>query len=130
MNPGARWTAWPAPGNHSCLALRAISSRTWGSFLAERFLAHLANEQRARRRCPADWSWIAPPMSGGLTAVFHRYYDPPDPHARPAFLPYSPDLRVPISNARNQPDAAGATPRYPLTTFTDDLGPSELSFNG
>ena len=54
---------------------------------AERFLVHVANEERAGRRCPADWSWIVPPLSGGLTAVFHRYYDEPDPAARPAFLP-------------------------------------------
>jgi len=26
-------------------------------------------------------------MSGGLTPVFHRYYDEPDLAARPAFLP-------------------------------------------
>jgi nitric oxide synthase oxygenase domain/subunit len=22
-----------------------------------------------------NWSWIVPPISGGLTLVFHRYYD-------------------------------------------------------
>nr|WP_156994382.1 nitric oxide synthase oxygenase [Pseudonocardia acaciae] len=54
---------------------------------SERFLAHVANEERAGRPCPTDWSWVVPPMSGGLTGVFHRYYDDPDPHARPAFLP-------------------------------------------
>ncbi len=50
------------------------------------FLAHLAKEERAGRRCQAEWSWIVPPLSGGQTAVFHRYYDEPDPAARPAFL--------------------------------------------
>jgi len=54
---------------------------------AERFLTHVAREEGAGRRCPADWSWIVPPVSGGLTAVYHRYYDEPDPAARPAFLP-------------------------------------------
>jgi len=54
---------------------------------SERFLAHVANEQKAGRPCPADWSWIVPPLSGGLTPVFHQYYDEPDPAARPAFLP-------------------------------------------
>lgn len=54
---------------------------------SRRFLAHVAKEERAGRRCPADWSWIVPPVSGGQTAVFHRYYDEPDPDARPAFLP-------------------------------------------
>jgi nitric-oxide synthase, bacterial len=52
-----------------------------------RFLAHLEREERAGRRCPAEWSWIVPPISGGQTAVFHRYYDAPDPAERPAFLP-------------------------------------------
>ncbi|MEV6641744.1 nitric oxide synthase oxygenase [Amycolatopsis sp. NPDC051371] len=56
---------------------------------SRRFLAHLDREERSGRRCPADWSWIVPPLSGGQTPVFHRYYDPPDPAERPAFL--SPD---------------------------------------
>jgi nitric-oxide synthase len=30
-----------------------------------------------------------PPLSGGQTVVFHRYYDEPDPAQRPAFR--SPD---------------------------------------
>jgi len=54
---------------------------------SERFLLHVAREENAGRRCPAEWSWIVPPVSGGLTPVFHRYYDDPDPDARPAFLP-------------------------------------------
>ncbi|MCF7553259.1 nitric oxide synthase oxygenase [Pseudonocardia sp. WMMC193] len=54
---------------------------------SERFLMHVRREERAGRRCPADWSWIVPPISGGTTSVFHRYYDAPDPDARPAFLP-------------------------------------------
>ncbi|MBW0103817.1 nitric oxide synthase oxygenase [Pseudonocardia sp. KRD291] len=54
---------------------------------SERFLTHVARENEAGRRCPADWSWIVPPVSGGLTPVFHRYYDEPDPELRPAFLP-------------------------------------------
>ena len=51
-----------------------------------RFLTHVEREERAGRRCPADWSWIVPPVSGGLTPVYHRYYDEPDPTTRPAFL--------------------------------------------
>lgn len=44
---------------------------------SRRFLAHVDREARRGRGCPADWSWIVPPISGGLTPVFHRYYDPP-----------------------------------------------------
>jgi len=54
---------------------------------SRRFLTHSAKEEQAGRRCQADWSWIVPPLPGGQTAVFHRYYDEPDPAARPAFLP-------------------------------------------
>jgi nitric-oxide synthase, bacterial len=54
---------------------------------SERFLQHLSREERAGRRCPADWSWIVPPVSGALTPVYHRYYDEPDPDTRPAYLP-------------------------------------------
>ncbi|MGP4097006.1 nitric oxide synthase oxygenase [Nonomuraea sp. KM90] len=42
---------------------------------SRRFLTHLEREERAGRVCPADWSWIVPPLSGGATPVFHRYYD-------------------------------------------------------
>jgi nitric-oxide synthase len=54
---------------------------------SRRFLDHVDREQRAGRRCPTDWTWIVPPMSGALTPVFHRDFDPPDLAARPAFLP-------------------------------------------
>lgn len=60
---------------------------------ARRFLKHLAKEERAGRSCPADWSWIVPPVSGSLTPVFHRYYDEPDPSIRPAYLPPPDTLR-------------------------------------
>jgi len=48
------------------------------------FLMHVDREHRAGRRCPADWSWIVPPVSGSLTPVFHRYYD--TDRLRPEFV--------------------------------------------
>lgn len=54
---------------------------------ARRFLTHVSREETAGRRCPTDWSWIVPPMSGSLTPVYHRYYDEPEPDLRPAYLP-------------------------------------------
>jgi nitric-oxide synthase len=45
---------------------------------SRRFLIHLEREERAGRHCPADWSWIVPPMSGSQTPVFHRYYTAED----------------------------------------------------
>ncbi|WP_432893466.1 nitric oxide synthase oxygenase [Kribbella sp. CA-245084] len=43
---------------------------------SRRFLIHVEREERAGRQCPADWTWIVPPMSSSLTPVFHRYYSP------------------------------------------------------
>ena len=57
---------------------------------SRRFLDHIAREERAGRWCPADWSWIVPPVSGGLTPVYHRYYD--DADLRPAYV-LDPDAR-------------------------------------
>ncbi|XP_028400716.1 nitric oxide synthase, brain-like isoform X2 [Dendronephthya gigantea] len=37
----------------------------------ESFMKHVANEERARGGCPADWVWIVPPISGSATPVFH-----------------------------------------------------------
>lgn len=52
---------------------------------SQRFLQHLGKEERAGRSCPADWSWIVPPMSSAQTPVFHRYYH--EEHDRlPGFL--------------------------------------------
>jgi nitric-oxide synthase len=45
---------------------------------------HVAKEEDAGRICPADWSWIVPPLSSGSTAVFHRYYD--ELEVRPNFV--------------------------------------------
>ncbi|XP_072182138.1 nitric oxide synthase 1-like [Diadema setosum] len=39
---------------------------------SESFMKHMENEQRLRGGCPADWVWIVPPMSGGITPVFHQ----------------------------------------------------------
>ncbi|MQY26683.1 Nitric oxide synthase oxygenase [Nocardia sp. RB56] len=54
--------------------------------VAKQFVGHIQREAAAGRGCPADWSWINPPMSAGLTPTFHRYYDPPDPTTRPNFV--------------------------------------------
>ncbi|PKW19416.1 nitric oxide synthase oxygenase [Saccharopolyspora spinosa] len=51
---------------------------------SQRFLTHLAKEESAGRKCPVDWSWIVPPMSGSQTPVFHRYYA--EGRQRPDFL--------------------------------------------
>lgn len=51
---------------------------------ARRFLSHLAREERAGRVCPADWTWIVPPLSGAATPVFHRLYQ--DADLRPNYL--------------------------------------------
>ncbi len=50
---------------------------------SQRFLTHLDREEQQGRMVPTDWSWIVPPLSGGITPVFHRYYDEAD--LRPNF---------------------------------------------
>ncbi|MEV4641662.1 nitric oxide synthase oxygenase [Actinoplanes sp. NPDC049548] len=52
---------------------------------SQRFMTHLRNEEKAGRQVPADWTWIVPPISGGITPVFHRYYQELD--LRPNFYP-------------------------------------------
>lgn len=47
------------------------------------FLTHIERERDAGREVPADWTWIVPPVSGGLTPVYHRYYAEAD--QRPNF---------------------------------------------
>ena len=39
-----------------------------------RFLQHVEREERHGRACPADWTWIVPPVASSATPVFHRYY--------------------------------------------------------
>lgn len=63
---------------------------------SQRFLQHLHKEERAGRSCPADWSWIVPPMSSAQTPVFHRYYDD-DGVQLPAYLPACPRDRTGVS---------------------------------
>jgi nitric-oxide synthase len=60
---------------------------------SRRFLTHLAREERARRLCPADWSWIVPPISGSATEVFHRYYA--DADLSPNYVRHGRDLPGP-----------------------------------
>jgi len=60
---------------------------------SRRFLAHRAREERAQRICPADWSWIVPPISGSATGVFHHYYEQGE--LRPNYVRHDRDLPGP-----------------------------------
>ncbi|MEV6717204.1 nitric oxide synthase oxygenase [Lentzea sp. NPDC051208] len=63
---------------------------------SQRFLTHLEKEEAAGRTCPADWSWIVPPVSGGLTPVYHRYYDTGE--LLPNFFPAAKPSGCPVSH--------------------------------
>ncbi|RWS27828.1 nitric oxide synthase: inducible-like isoform X1, partial [Leptotrombidium deliense] len=39
---------------------------------SESFIRHFENEKKLRGGCPADWAWIVPPTSSGITPVFHQ----------------------------------------------------------
>jgi nitric-oxide synthase len=80
-----------------------------------RFLKHLAKEEKAGRACPADWSWIVPPMSGALTPVYHRYYD--TDHLKPEFVADDEAARTATEGVPPR-DAVVGTPSYsPLWTY-------------
>ena len=85
---------------------------------SRRFLTHLEREERAGRRCPADWSWIVPPMSGladpglppllrhrGPTAELlrRRRGRPPGAPRRAARLPLSQLRRPPAQKPSSFP---------------------------
>ncbi|HWM04508.1 MAG TPA: nitric oxide synthase oxygenase [Actinophytocola sp.] len=80
-----------------------------------RFLKHLAKEEQAGRSCPADWSWIVPPMSGGLTPVFHRYYD--TDHLKPEFVADDDSMVAALEGVA--PPLAGPAPEVisPMWTY-------------
>lgn len=64
---------------------------------SRQFVKHVEREAAAGRGCPTDWSWIVPPVSGSTTAVFHRYYDPPESARGPRLVHQSgigPDLTM------------------------------------
>ncbi|SDH36515.1 nitric-oxide synthase [Lentzea fradiae] len=63
---------------------------------SKRFLTHLEKEEAAGRKCPADWSWIVPPVSGGLTPVYHRYYDTDE--LLPNFFPAAKPSGCPVAH--------------------------------
>jgi nitric-oxide synthase len=80
-----------------------------------RFLKHLEKEERAGRTCPADWSWIVPPMSGALTPVFHRYYD--NGRLKPEFVADADALRTAVEGVPPRTSTRG-TPSYsPMWTY-------------
>ncbi|MEU4620085.1 nitric oxide synthase oxygenase [Actinoplanes sp. NPDC023801] len=84
---------------------------------SRRFLMHLAREEGAGRSCPADWSWIVPPMSGALTPVFHRYYE--TTVEGPQFLPAQGPARCPFTPLRDASGQAGVAPAVDLSAHRE-----------
>jgi nitric-oxide synthase len=80
-----------------------------------RFLKHLAREERAGRVCPADWSWIVPPMSGALTPVYHRYYD--TDQLKPEFVADDESTRTALEGVPPRGAAWGTPSSSPLWTY-------------
>jgi nitric-oxide synthase len=88
---------------------------------SRRFLAHLDREGRAGREVPADWTWIVPPISGGATPVFHRYYHEAD--QRPNFYL--------DETARDLGRRGGELPDVPTDASTvDEAGPEPAAAAG
>lgn len=120
----------------------------------ETFMTHLANEQRLRGGCPADWVWLVPPTSGSLTPVFHQemvnYHLLPNyEYMEPMWKTYDwsahdaeQEKHARLEDRRGSLMAAAAnavvnTPKQPLispsgrligTTTNGDLTPRKLRF--
>lgn len=91
---------------------------------SRQFLTHEMREKRAGRECPAQWSWIVPPIGGSTTQVWH--HDMRDFHLKPAFS-YAADRWVvderPLSTATERRSAEQST--RPLILFASETGTSE-----
>ena len=51
---------------------------------SQQYMTHDLREKRSGRECPAQWSWIVPPLGGSMTRVWHhemRHFD-----LEPSFL--------------------------------------------
>ena len=45
---------------------------------SQQFMTHDLREKRSGIECPAQWSWVVPPLGGSMTRVWHhemRHFD-------------------------------------------------------
>jgi nitric oxide synthase oxygenase domain/subunit/sulfite reductase alpha subunit-like flavoprotein/hemoglobin-like flavoprotein len=91
---------------------------------SRQFVVHEMREKRAGRECPAQWSWIVPPLGGSTTQVWHQ--DMRDFHLRPAFS-YAADPWVVNERTLSsvQPRQAKSKDRKPLILFASETGTAE-----
>jgi hypothetical protein len=91
---------------------------------SRQFIVHEMREKRAGRECPAQWSWIVPPLGGSTTQVWHQ--DMREFHLRPAFS-YAADpwvvnertmASVPVRRAKSKD-------RRPLILYASETGTAE-----
>jgi nitric oxide synthase oxygenase domain/subunit/sulfite reductase alpha subunit-like flavoprotein/hemoglobin-like flavoprotein len=91
---------------------------------SRQFLTHEMREKRSGRECPAQWSWIVPPIGGSTTPVWH--HDMRDFHLSPAFS-YAADRWV----VDERPSGTGSEVRpaaqvsRPLVLFASETGTAE-----
>ena len=91
---------------------------------SRQFMTHELREKRAGRECPAQWSWIVPPIGGSTTQVWH--HDMRDFHLKPAFS-YAADRWV----VDERPSGTGkerravAQTNRPLILFASETGTAE-----
>ncbi len=91
---------------------------------SRQFMIHEMREKRAGRECPAQWSWIVPPVGGSTTPVWH--HDMRDFQLKPAFR-YAADRWV-VSEGTRAPERDGravARDKPPLVLFASETGTAE-----
>lgn len=91
---------------------------------SRQFMTHEMREKRAGRECPAQWSWIVPPVGGSTTPVWH--HDMRDFHLTPAFR-YAADRWV-VDEGPADPGRGARSAVHsgrPLILFASETGTAE-----
>ncbi|MDI1461984.1 nitric oxide synthase oxygenase [Catellatospora sp. KI3] len=101
------------------------------------FLTHVERERKAGRETPGDWSWLVPPLSGGLSPIFHQYY--PEADQRPNFYldraarcPWQPQPVPQVPAQRTESAAAPRPTTCPVTgqSAAAPIGQSAAALTG
>lgn len=91
---------------------------------SRQFMTHEMREKRAGRECPAQWSWIVPPVGGSTTQVWH--HDMRDFRLKPCFS-YAADRWAVVESPSGpgRDDHPDPQVSRPLILFASETGTAE-----